>query len=132
MHIDDIQAALREEHLDGWLFFDHHHRDPLAYRILKLNPQVVTRRWYYFIPANGDPRGLVHAVESGVLAGLPGDVRKYSSWSTHVDGLRGLLAGSRITSCTLIRAGLLHRAISLRLRPGRESPRKCRRLRTGR
>jgi Xaa-Pro dipeptidase len=95
MHIDDIQAALREEHLDGWLFFDHHHRDPLAYRILKLNPQVVTRRWYYFIPANGDPRGLVHAVESGVLAGLPGDVRKYSSWSTHVDGLRGLLAGSR-------------------------------------
>jgi Xaa-Pro dipeptidase len=95
MHIDDIQAALREEHLDGWLFFDHHHRDPLAYRILKLNPQVVTRRWYYFIPAHGDPRGLVHAVESGVLAGLPGDVRTYSSWSTQVDGLQGLLAGSR-------------------------------------
>jgi Xaa-Pro dipeptidase len=96
MHIDDIQAALREEHLDGWLFFDHHQRDPLAYRILKLNPnQVVTRRWYYFIPAHGDPRGLVHTVESGVLAGLPGDVRKYSSWSTQVDGLHGLLAGSR-------------------------------------
>ncbi len=95
MQIDDIQAALREEHLDGWLFFDHHHRDPLAYRILKLNPQVVTRRWYYFIPAHGDPRGLVHAVESGVLAGLPGDVRTYSSWSTQVDGLHCLLAGSR-------------------------------------
>jgi Xaa-Pro dipeptidase len=95
MRIDDIQAALREEHLDGWLFFDHHHRDPLAYRILKLDPQVVTRRWYYFIPAHGDPKGLVHAVESGVLAGLPGDVRKYSSWSTQVDGLQGLLAGSR-------------------------------------
>ena len=95
MQIDDIQAALREEHLDGWLFFDHHHRDPLAYRILKLNPQVVTRRWYYFIPAHGDPRGLVHAVESGVLAGLPGDVRTYSSWSTQVDGLHGLLEGSR-------------------------------------
>ena len=96
MHIDDIQAALREEHLDGWLFFDHHQRDPLAYRILKLNPnQVVTRRWYYYIPAHGAPKGLVHAVESGVLAGLPGDVRKYSSWSTQVDGLHGLLAGSR-------------------------------------
>jgi Xaa-Pro dipeptidase len=96
MHIDDIQAALREEHLDGWLFFDHHQRDPLAYRILKLNPkQVATRRWYYFIPAHGDPKGLVHAIESGVLAGLPGDVRKYSSWSAQLDGLRHLLAGSR-------------------------------------
>jgi Xaa-Pro aminopeptidase len=96
MLIDDIQAALSEEHLDGWLFFDHHQRDPLAYRILKLNPkQVATRRWYYFIPAHGDPKGLVHAIESGVLAGLPGDVRKYSSWSAQLDGLRHLLAGSR-------------------------------------
>jgi Xaa-Pro aminopeptidase len=96
MHIDEIQAALRDEHLDGWLFFDHHQRDPLAYRILKLNSkQVVTRRWYYFIPAHGDPRGLVHAIESGVLAGLPGDVRKYSSWSAQLDGLHRLLAGSR-------------------------------------
>ena len=96
MHIDEIQAALREEHLDGWLFFDHHQRDPLAYRILKLNPkQVATRRWYYFIPAQGDPRGLVHGIESGVLAGLPGDIRKYSSWSAQVEGLHRLLTGSR-------------------------------------
>jgi Xaa-Pro aminopeptidase len=96
MHIEQIQSALRDEHLDGWLFFDHHQRDPLAYRILKLNPkQVATRRWYYFIPAHGDPRGLVHAIESGVLAGLPGEVRKYSSWSGQLDGIRHLLAGSR-------------------------------------
>jgi Xaa-Pro aminopeptidase len=96
MDIEQIQSALRDEHLDGWLFFDHHQRDPLAYRILKLNPkQVATRRWYYFIPAHGDPRGLVHAIESGVLAGLPGEVRKYSSWSGQLDGLHRLLAGSR-------------------------------------
>ena len=96
MHIEDIQAALREEHLDGWLFFDHHQRDPLAYRILKLDPKhIATRRWYYFIPANGDPQGLVHAIESGVLAGLPGEVQKYSSWSAQLDGVRRLLAGSR-------------------------------------
>jgi len=96
MHIEAIQSALREEHLDGWLFFDHHQRDPLAYRILKLNPaRVATRRWYYFIPAQGDPQGLVHAIESGVLAGLPGDIRKYSSWTAQVDGLHRLLSGSR-------------------------------------
>jgi Xaa-Pro dipeptidase len=96
MHIEEIQAALQEEHLDGWLFFDHHQRDPLAYRILKLNPkQVATRRWYYFIPAQGEPKGLVHAIEPGVLTGLPGDIQKYSSWSAQLNGIRQLLAGSR-------------------------------------
>jgi len=96
MQIDDIQKALRDEKLDGWLFFDHHQRDPLAYRILKLNPsRTVTRRWYYLIPAQGEPRGLVHAIESGVLAGLPGKIQIYSSWGAQVDGLKNLLAGCR-------------------------------------
>jgi Xaa-Pro dipeptidase len=96
MHIEEIQTALREEHLDGWLFFDHHQRDLLAYRILKLNPKnVATRRWYYFIPAVGEPKGLVHAIEPGVLNGLPGEVRRYSSWPDQLDGLHQLLAGSR-------------------------------------
>src|ERR1700722_13594412 len=95
MHIEEIQSALREEQLDGWLFFDHHQRDPLAYRILKLNPKAVaTRRWYYFIPADGQPKGLVHNIEPDVLAGLPGDVRKYSSWSAQLEGLHRLLAGA--------------------------------------
>lgn len=95
MHIEEIQAALREEQLDGWLFFDHHQRDPLAYRILKLSQErVATRRWYYFIPAQGDPKGLVHAIESGALHGLPGQICKYSSWTQQVEGLRGLLSGS--------------------------------------
>jgi Xaa-Pro aminopeptidase len=95
MLIDDIQAALREEQLDGWLFFDHHQRDPLAYRILKLSTSIVaTRRWYYFIPAHGEPKGLVHAIESGSLAGLPGDIRKYSGWSAQIDGLRAILSGA--------------------------------------
>jgi Xaa-Pro dipeptidase len=96
MQINEIQKALREEKLDGWLFFDHHQRDPLAYRILKLNPgRTVTRRWYYFIPAEGEPKGLVHAIESGVLTGLPGKTTIYSSWSTQVDGLKSLLTGCR-------------------------------------
>lgn len=96
MHIEEIQKALRDENLDGWLFFDHHERDPLAYRILGLKPgRTVTRRWYYLIPANGEPRGMVHAIESGVLAGLPGDIRTYSSWTSQAEGLERLLAGCR-------------------------------------
>jgi Xaa-Pro aminopeptidase len=96
MQIDEIQKALRDEKVDGWLFFDHHQRDPLAYRILKLNPtRTVTRRWYYFIPAQGEPKGLVHAIESGVLAGLSGKPQIYSSWGAQVDGIKRMLAGCR-------------------------------------
>ena len=80
MHIEEIQAALRAEHLDGWLFFDHHQRDPVAYRILNLNAtRVASRRWYYFIPAEGEPKGMVHAIEAGVLDGLlPAAARRIS------------------------------------------------------
>src|SRR5690242_1156871 len=96
MQIADIQSALREERLDGWLFFDHHQRDPLAYRILKLNPSLkATRRWYYLIPAEGEPRGLVHRIESGNLNDVPGKKQTYSSWNTQLDGLRWLLSGCR-------------------------------------
>jgi Xaa-Pro dipeptidase len=96
MHIDEIQTALRDEKLDGWLFFDHHQRDPLAYRVLGLQlGRTVTRRWYYLIPAHGEPRGLVHAIESGVLKGLPGDIQTYSSWPAQTEGLKRILDGCR-------------------------------------
>jgi hypothetical protein len=66
MNLEQIQSALREQQVDGWLFYDHHHRDPIAYRILGLSDSLhVSRRWYYFIPAEGQPRKLTHRVESG-------------------------------------------------------------------
>lgn len=96
MQMEEIQKALREEKLDGWLFFDHHQRDPLAYHILKLNPtRMATRRWYYLIPAQGEPKGLVHAIESGMLAGLPGRMQVYSRWDAQLEGLKSLLSGCR-------------------------------------
>jgi len=96
MNVAEIQEALREEKLDGWLFFDHHLRDPLAYRVLGFHPAGhVTRRWYYFIPANGEPRGLVHRIESGMLHALPGEKVQYSSWTEQVDGIRRILGGAR-------------------------------------
>jgi hypothetical protein len=33
--VTEIQSALRDAKLDGWLFYDFRHSDPLAYRILK-------------------------------------------------------------------------------------------------
>ncbi len=96
MQIDQIQAALREEGLDGWLFFDHHIRDPLAYKVLGLSPvRIPTRRWYYLIPKEGEPTALVHRIESGILNALPGTKHIYSGWSTQVGGLKTMLSGCR-------------------------------------
>jgi Xaa-Pro aminopeptidase len=96
MDLERIQEALRKEKLDGWLFFDHHQRDPLAYRILGFQPaRHVTRRWYYLIPASGEPRGLVHRVEPEMLNALPGDKLRYSRWQEQHALLAKLLSGAR-------------------------------------
>jgi Xaa-Pro aminopeptidase len=96
VNVEEIQEALGREKLDGWLFFDHHRRDPLAYRVLGFEPAShITRRWYYFIPAKGEPRGLVHRIESGMLDAVPGEKTRYSSWTEQVDGLRKILGGAR-------------------------------------
>jgi Xaa-Pro dipeptidase len=92
MNLEQIQTALRDQQIDGWLFYDHHHRDPIAYRILGLSDSLhVSRRWYYFIPADGSPSKLTHRVESGKLASLPGSGQVYSSWQELEDGLRTML-----------------------------------------
>ena len=96
MRIEEIQGALQAEGLDGWLFFDHHVRDPLAYRVLGLPTDMhVTRRWYYFVPATGEPRGLVHRIEPQKLDTLPGEKALYSRWAEQVDRIRELLRGAR-------------------------------------
>src|ERR1700760_1320759 len=92
MNLVQIQSALREQQVDGWLFYDHHHRDPIAYRILGLSDTLhVSRRWYYFIPAEGQPRKLTHRIESGRLASLPGTGHLYSSWQELEGGLQSML-----------------------------------------
>ena len=81
MQLESLQSALRDQNLEGWLFYDHHHRDPIAYRILGLDAHsFVSRRWYYFVPAHGEPQKLVHRIESGKLDSLPGAKHEYSSW----------------------------------------------------
>ena len=96
MNVEEIQRELKSQKLDGWLFFDHHQRDALAYRVLGLAvARIPTRRWYYFIPTEGEPAALVHNIEAGMLDALPGLKARYSSWLEQVSGLRTLLEGSR-------------------------------------
>ena len=81
MNLERIQQALREKNLDGWLFYDFHNRDQLAYRILDLDgSKMTTRRWFYFIPADGEPQKLVHSVEPTKLDALPGKKTIYLPW----------------------------------------------------
>jgi Xaa-Pro aminopeptidase len=94
--LEAIQAAIREAGFDGWLFYDHHHRDPIAQRILGLDEKAhITRRWYYFVPAAGEPRKLVHRIEQSRLDALPGTKGLYSSWQELARGLELMLADAR-------------------------------------
>lgn len=96
MNLDTIQAALREAGHDGWLFYDHHHRDPIGERILGLDPKAhITRRWYYYIPADGEARKLVHRIEQSRLDSLPGSKGLYSGWQELAAGLESMLGDAR-------------------------------------
>jgi Xaa-Pro dipeptidase len=96
MDLKEIQSALHERNLDAWLFYDHHHRDPIAYKVLGLSDHLmVTRRWFYLIPREGEPVKLVHRIEAGHLDGLPGSKREYSSWKELWDNLQAMLVRHR-------------------------------------
>lgn len=96
MNLSAIQQQLTQAGVDGWLFFDHHGRDPLAYRVLGFTPrQTCTRRWYYFIPAQGDPVKLVHRIESHVLDSLPGRKESYAGWQMQLSSLKAAIGSAK-------------------------------------
>ncbi|HEV3470069.1 MAG TPA: M24 family metallopeptidase [Pyrinomonadaceae bacterium] len=79
--VSDIQDALREAGLQGWLFYDFRRSDPLSYRILLLDQQkFASRRWFYFVPAEGEPTKVVHRIEPEKLDALPGRRLVYLRW----------------------------------------------------
>lgn len=94
--ITEIQDALRRSGLDGWLFYDFRGSDPLAYRILGIDEHDhFTRRWYYFIPADGEPVKIVHSIERERLDHLPGKRLVYLPWQQQHELLRQTLAGKK-------------------------------------
>ncbi len=91
-----IQQALSEEGLDGWLFFSFRGSDPIAENVLELDrSRIATRRWAYYVPADGAPRKIVHAIEPHALDGLPGQERVYLPWQQLHAHLREAVAGAR-------------------------------------
>jgi Xaa-Pro dipeptidase len=97
LSIPAVQSALRDEGVDGWLLYDFQGSNPIAARLSGLagSGKMATRRWYYYIPATGEPRGLVHAIERYNLDHLPGEKRAYAGREQLASGLRTLLDGAR-------------------------------------
>ena len=98
LDIAAVQAALAADGLDGWLLYDFRGINPIAADVTAVNKQgghLATRRWYYLIPAKGEPRALVHAIEKHSLAHLPGTAQRYAGRDQLESGLHALLAGMR-------------------------------------
>src|SRR5437879_12895521 len=77
--IQGIHSDVRAARIDGWLFDHFRGRDPIAQHILSLTEGMRTRRWFYFVPAKGTPKKLVHKIETQSLAALPGETLYYSA-----------------------------------------------------
>ena len=97
LDIAAVQAALREEGLDGWLLYDFQGSNPIARGVARLDGtgKMTTRRWFYMIPADGDPKGLVHAIERQTLEALPGPMLVYAGREQLQAGLMELLGPAR-------------------------------------
>lgn len=92
MNLERIQQALQAEHIDGWLFYDFRKTNPLAYQVLELpTKDMYTRRWFYFVPAQGTPTAIISAVESHVLRSLPGTRLVFRTWQEMQAHVRGIL-----------------------------------------
>ncbi len=96
MDLEAIQRALKEAGVDGWLFYDFHNRDAIAQKILEIDTsRFSTRRWFYFIPASGEPQKIVHSIERWRLDHLPGERHIYLPWQQLHEILRKMLSGSK-------------------------------------
>jgi Xaa-Pro aminopeptidase len=96
MDLNAIQSKLKEHGLDGWLFYDFHNRDQIGARVLKMDTRrFASRRWFYFIPAEGDPKKLVHKIEPWRCDHLPGEKFIYLPWEQQHEMLKNILGNAK-------------------------------------
>jgi Xaa-Pro dipeptidase len=94
--LHQVQSALRDQGLDGWLLYDFRGLNVLARRVLGFPANAhATRRWFYFVPATGEPRKLVHRIESGVLDAYPGARLVYLRWQELEAGVVAVIGGAK-------------------------------------
>lgn len=98
IRVAEIQAALKQAGLDGWLFYDFRGSDILIPRILNASRMSGSRRWYYYVPASGEPVKIVHAIEPGQLDSLPGKKLTYREWQLIQSNLKTAIFSSKISN----------------------------------
>ncbi len=98
--IPAVQKALCEDGLDGWLLYDFQRSNPIASRLAGMDRggHMTTRRWFYLIPAEGEPRALVHAIERHNLDHLPGSKHVYAGRTALEAGLAAIVGGARLVA----------------------------------
>src|SRR5438132_13569564 len=94
--LDSVQSALRQLGFDGWLLYDFRGLNVLARRVVGLSSEaMLSRRWFYFVPARGEPRKLVHRIEPHALDHLPGPTQQYLRGQELEAGVATLVPGVR-------------------------------------
>ncbi len=96
MNIPKVQDAIQKQGVDGWLLYDFRNRDPLALKIMGMDPKKYSsRRWYYFVPAAGEPVKLVSMVEQTMLDHLPGNKLTYRTWKALHQQIKKMLGAAK-------------------------------------
>src|SRR5262245_9857232 len=89
-----VQSAIKSQKVDGWLLYDFRGINVLAARVVGLEEKKLSRRWFYFVPATGEPKKLVHAIEPASLDALPGKQKTvYRRWEELEKGVGSLVSG---------------------------------------
>ncbi len=96
--LNAVQAAIRDAGFDGWLLYDFRGQNILAQRVVGVAEKKFSRRWFYFVPANGEPKKLAHAIEPASLDHLPGVKKTYRRWQELEAGVGGLVAGAKVVA----------------------------------
>ena len=92
MKITEIQRELAALGLDAWLLYDFRGINPISQNVAGLADAHITRRWFCLIPAHGEPRWLVHKIETSNFVGVQGSVALYAGWEELNEQMRALLA----------------------------------------
>lgn len=94
--LEAVQAALNEFGFDGWLLYDFRASNVLALRVLGIDEnEAGSRRFFYFVPAQGEPQKLVHKIEMAALDHLPGQKNSYLRWQELHEGIQQIMGGAK-------------------------------------
>jgi Xaa-Pro aminopeptidase len=97
MQLSQIQSYLRQQRVDGWLLYNFRDLNPIAIGVAGLH-HGGSRRWFLWIPAQGQPAWLVHGIEGHMFAEaspeLQGPLHRYVSWQEMAEALPALIGST--------------------------------------